>query len=132
MIRPMTDEWKPMETPDLQVVRSSAYDPNKSQVTEDRLATWLAEDMSSDIQSVPGIGSATAKKIAVDDDGVTTTHQLIGRFLTLKTPGATAQEHGDAFWFWLQSKKVNQYRSGIVQCIMEKVEIMMPALYQEG
>lgn len=30
-------------------------------------------------------------------------------------------EHCDKFWAFLQSKGVNSYRSGIVQCIAEKV-----------
>ena len=52
-----------------------------------------------------------------------------GRFLTLKSKGASSQEHCDAMWYWLQGKGVSAHRSGIVQCLVEKLEIMMPSLY---
>ena len=130
----MTDTWTPMDDTNTPIVRSApspreGYDANKSQIGDDRLANWLENELDPDIKSVPGIGPATAAKIAQGDDGVETTHQLLGRFLTLKAPEAGSQEHCDAFWYWLQAKGVNQYRSGIVQCIVERVEIMMPNLY---
>ena len=118
-----------MTTPSLR--SNEGYDPNKSQVNDHRLAEWLEAELSPDIQSVPGIGPQSAQKLAVGDDGVHPTYQLIGRFLTLKGANATSQEHCDALWFWLQAKGVHQYRSGIVQCLVEKLEIMMPELYQK-
>ena len=49
--------------------------------------------------------------------------------MTLKSKGASSQEHCDAMWYWLQGKGVSSHRSGIVQCLVEKLEIMMPSLY---
>lgn len=48
------------------------------------------------------------------------------RYLLLKGPDdkehkVSCVEHCDKFWAFLQSKGVNSYRSGIVQCIAEKV-----------
>ena len=42
----------------------------------------------------------------------------------------TSTTHCDAMWYWLQGKGVSSHRSGIVQCLVEKLEIMMPGLYQ--
>lgn len=130
----MMDKWTTMNDISTPIVRSCSegYDANKSQIGNDRLANWLQEDINPDLTSIPGIGPATAKKISEGDDGVTTTYQLMGRFLTLKTEKASSQEHCDALWYWLQGKGVNQYRSGIVQCIVEKMEIMLPNLYLSG
>ena len=40
------------------------FDVNRSQVSEDQLAKFLADDIREDITSVPGIGPAAAKKLA--------------------------------------------------------------------
>jgi len=64
-----------------------------------------ADEIREDITSVPGIGPAAAKALASDEGGepgVKTTYQLIGKFLVLREPGMTSQEHCDAFWYWLQ------------------------------
>ena len=98
----------------------------------DSLAKFLEDEIDEDITSVPGIGAAAAKKLKAGEDGVNTAYQLFGRFLTLKSAGCSAQEHCDAMWFWLQAKGVSSHRSGIVQCLAEKLEIMMPGLYQGG
>ena len=99
-------------------------------MSADSLAKFLEDEIDEDITTVPGVGAAAAKKLAAGDDGVATTYQLFGRFLTLKSKGASNSEHCDAMWFWLQGKGVSSHRSGIVQCLVEKVEIMMPGLYQ--
>jgi hypothetical protein len=38
-------------------------------------------------------------------------------------------QHCDAFWFWLKSKGITAYRSGIVMAIAEKVNTMLPGIY---
>ena len=105
----------------------SGFDPNKSRVSADKLAEFLSSPIVDDITSVPGIGPATAEKLK--EDNVETTVQLIGIFFTLKAPGMTQQEHVDAMWYYLQELGVNSFRSGIVQCIAEKANIMIPGIY---
>ena len=39
------------------------------------------------------------------------------------------REHCDAFWAWLRAKGLNAYRAGIVLCIAEKVNTMIPGIY---
>lgn len=105
----------------------SGFDINKSRVSDDKLSEFLASPVVTDITSVPGIGDATAEKLA--EDNIKSTHQLIGIFLTLKDPGMTQRQHCDAMWFYLQALDINSYRSGIVHCIAEKTNIMIPGIY---
>ena len=105
------------------------FDVNRSQVSEDQLAKFLAEDVHEDITSVPGIGPAAAKKLAEQVEGdspIQTTYQLIGKFLSLRGPGMSTQEHCDAFWNYLSLRGVNSHRSGIVHAIAEKTDLAFP------
>jgi hypothetical protein len=108
------------------------FDVNRSQVSADALAKFLAADLSENITTVPGIGPKAAQVLAVataEDSGVRTTFQLIGKFLCLRGPGMSTQEHCDAFWNYLKLKGVDSHRSGIVHAIAEKVNIMIPGIY---
>lgn len=106
------------------------YDANKSQVSTDSLAEFVEKELEQDINSVPGIGQATGDKLIAE--GIDTTYQLLGQFLSLKGSNMTSQEHCDKMWYWLKEIGVNTYRSGIIQCLSEKCEIMMPYLYQNN
>lgn len=97
------------------------------------LLTRIFLQIQQEIGSVPGIGPAAAKKLAEgteDDAPVETTYQLIGKFLSLRGAGMTSKEHCDAMWFWLQAKGVASHRAGIVHCIAEKTNLMMPGIYE--
>lgn len=50
---------------------------------------------------VPGIGPATVRVLKEHD--VTTTYQLIGKYLSLKGEGVEPVEHADRFYFWLKN-----------------------------
>jgi hypothetical protein len=106
------------------------YDPNRSQVTGDKLASFIENPLTDRLQDVPGIGPATDAALA--RIGLQTPHQLIGMFLTLKTPGLNAQQHADALWFALKRAGVRAHRSGIVQCVAERSEILFPNMYTGG
>ena len=77
-------------------------------------------------KAVPGIGEKTEEKL--NEVGIHTTYQLIGQFLMFKKmPDMTEQQIKDAFWFWLRdTAKINQYRSGIVYALSEKISILFP------
>jgi len=38
-------------------------------------------------------------------------------------------EHMEKFWHWLASKGISSHRSGIVRAIAEKLNSMMPGIY---
>ena len=106
---------------------------NKSRVSDSALAEFLAQPIDENIETVPGIGPKTAeilaKKASDDDTPIETTHQLIGKFLSLRGKGITSKEHCDAMWFYLQAKGINSFRAGIVHSIGERVNIMIPGIY---
>ena len=37
--------------------------------------------------------------------------------------------HMEKFWYWLQEKGISSHRSGIVRCIAEKMNGVMPGIY---
>jgi len=112
---------------DLSENQSPGYDPNKSQVSDQKLATFLEDELSEDLLTIPGIGQKTAVKL--QEEGIQTTYQLIGQFLTFKGAGESSQAHCDKMWHWFREIGINQYRSGIIYCLVEKCEILMPGLY---
>lgn len=107
------------------------FDPNRSQVQDDKLAEFLTAPVSEDLTTVPGIGPGAAGKLASGegDDKIETTHQLIGKFLAFRSPGVTCAEQCDAMWYYLQAQGIAAHRAGIVLCIAEKVNIMIPGTY---
>ncbi|KAE8908991.1 hypothetical protein PF005_g6168 [Phytophthora fragariae] len=118
---------------------ADGYDPQKSRVAEDTLADFLRAPLTGDLTEVPGIGKAAVTKLGDAKEGeeaVDNTFQLIGKFLMLKANSddnddgvITCAQHCDAFWFWLKSKGITAYRSGIVMAIAEKVNTMLPGIY---
>jgi hypothetical protein len=41
----------------------------------------------------------------------------------------TTREHMEKVWYWLQEKGISSHRSGIVRCLAEKLNSMMPGIY---
>ena len=115
----------------------AGYDRERSQVSDDKLSEWLGADLTECIMSVPGIGPSAATALSLDvtnecgevsDPGITTTFQLLGKFLHLRQAGMTTQAHCDAMWHWLKSRGVATYRAGIVHCLLEKALVMVPSI----
>ena len=52
---------------------------------ESKIASFIGGDLDNDLSTVPGVGPATVK--ALGKAGVTTTRQLIGKFLMLTKDG---------------------------------------------
>uniref|UniRef100_A0A7S2V4V0 Uncharacterized protein n=1 Tax=Fibrocapsa japonica TaxID=94617 RepID=A0A7S2V4V0_9STRA len=115
---------------------AEGYDPKRSSISEDALATFLRNPITGDITQVPGIGKAAAAALASadDDEPITNSFQLIGKFLLMKGPDTEEGEvdcvmHCNKFWYYLKSKGVNSHRSGIVHAIAEKINTMIPGIY---
>ena len=56
------------------------------------------------------------------------------KFLILKGPDSEdekvgSQMHMEKFWYWLQDKGITSHRSAIVKSIAEKMNNMMPGIY---
>jgi len=72
----------------------------------------------------------SANLLNLRDQAITSTYQLIGKFLTFKGKGVDSQTQCNAMWFWLQGRGVNSFRAGIVHCIAERCNLMMPGIYE--
>ena len=107
---------------------SQGFDPNRSRVSDTQLAEFLAGEIVEDIQSVPGIGPKAAQRLAEEVEGdqpIQTTHQLIGKFLSLRGPGMNQHQHCDAMWYYLKvcfykvdiSCIINNFMSSFVKWI---------------
>lgn len=119
------------------------YDPKRSALKDDRLIDFIRAPITGDLLEVPGIGDAAVEAMAKMEGNdpstcVTTTFQLIGKFISLKGTDSSGdmidvKEHTDRFWFWLKdNKKINACRGMIVRAIAEKVNSMMPGMYDES
>ena len=76
---PVPDSFTP--SPPRHPKAESGYDPRRSRVSEDTLNDFLRGKISGDLQEVPGIGPAAAKRLCEgdEDNQVTNTFQLIGK-----------------------------------------------------
>jgi hypothetical protein len=118
--------------------QAEGYDPKRSKVSDDTLNDFLRAPLSGLLSEVPGIGPATIKKLAdselAEDEKITNTFQLIGKFMMLKGPDAEGSkvesfEHMEKFWYFLQNRGISSHRGAIVRSIAEKMNTMMPGIY---
>lgn len=80
------------------------------------------------LYQVPGIGDATVKLLKEND--ITTTYQLIAKYLSCKDEGVGPVEHADRFYYWLQSIGTpGGFRAGIVHSIAEKMNVTFVGIY---
>jgi len=83
------------------------------------------------LNEVPGIGGATIEKLKAA--GVTTTYQLLGKYLMLKDAGVGPVEHADRFYYWLVSVGTPAgFRAGVVKSIAEKLNVTFVGLYDNS
>lgn len=108
----------------------SGFDLNRSRISLDTLAEFLSSPIIKDLSMVPGVGPATIERLATD--GITTTHQLLGAYLKICDKDFNSKQRTDAFWYYLQALKVSGgTRSTIVHAIAERINIMIPGIYEE-
>mmetsp|Transcript_50086 Transcript_50086/g.55944 ORF Transcript_50086/g.55944 Transcript_50086/m.55944 type:complete len:131 (+) Transcript_50086:79-471(+) len=117
---------------------SDGYDPTKSRVSGDTMENWKTTPTIADLSSVPGLGPAGIKKLAdceLDEDKITNTYQLFGKFLMLKGPGndggieIDSHEHTEKFWYWLKNRGITAHRSAIVLAIATKSSTFFQGMY---
>lgn len=87
--------------------------------------------MTGDLNEVPGIGfdSNQSRLAAGDDDCITTTFQLLGKFMILRSKGTDSITNAQLFNQYLHSKGITSHRNSIVQAVAEKVNMMIPGSY---
>jgi len=66
------------------------------------------------------------------EHGIHTTHQLLGKFLSLRGPGITMKAHIDAFYEFLREVGLGAYMSSITKAVAEKVNTWIPSTYDEA
>jgi hypothetical protein len=98
---------------------------------------WRTAQITGDLSEVPGIGPAAIKKLQEsddDDDKITNTYQLFGKFLMLKGPDSEgheveAFEHTQKFWHFLKNRGISSHRSAVVKAIAEKCATYFSNVY---
>ena len=103
------------------------------------MENWKTTPTDPDLKTVPGVGPATIRKLAeadIEEDRITNTYQLFGKFFMLKGPGHTegeieidSFEHMERFWHWLKNRGISSHRSAIVRAIAEKSATFFPLIY---
>ena len=109
--------------------KSEGYDPKRSTINDDKLAEFIRAPITGDLKEIPGLGPKGIEKLADGDEPITTTYQLIGKYLMLKDDTTDSVEHCDKFWYWLKAKGIDSHRSGLVNALAEKVNIFLPGTY---
>ena len=101
------------------------FNINKSNLSQGQLLKWIVDPLTDDLACIPGIGPATQGKLAAD--GITTTFQLIGKFLSGCNKDASTADVCDTFWAYLESVDAPPgYRSGVTHALLEKVSVLVP------
>lgn len=104
------------------------FHPENSRVAADKLADFVRDQLDPEITSIPGIGPAAASIFA--DAGITTSYQLVGKFLSMKDSDIGPIEHVERFYQWLCALKISGgHRAGTVHALAEKLNIWFPGLY---
>jgi len=102
------------------------------------METWKTTPTVPELSSVPGLGEAGIAKLAnceMEDDRITNTYQLFGKFLMMKGPGdgdeieIPSTEHTEKFWYWLKNRGIHAHRSAIVRAIAEKSSTFFQGIY---
>lgn len=96
-------------------------------ISNSKFDKFCHEPLDDDVLSVPGLGVIAARNLKAD--GICCTTQLIGKFLTLKRPDCSIEEHVDLFYQYLLSVRVGGLAPIITICIAEKANMMIPGIF---
>ena len=106
---------------------TNCYDPRRSNFNPDALAAFIRAPVVKDLMSVPGIGPKNKETFQKNE--IFTTHQLMGKFLSLSEEETDCVELCDKFYFWMQLIGVHSHRGAIVSALGEKLAIIVPDIY---
>jgi hypothetical protein len=108
---------------------------NETKVSIDKkIHVWLGGDVDGKLKQVPGIHDAEVEKLAADNveesECITSTHQLIGKYLMLYEPDKmTSTDLNKKFSHFLQERGITLHRPHIVRAISEKVASFFPGFH---
>ena len=108
----------------------SEFNPNKgSKVSDDALQQFTFNNLSGDLSEIPGVGPSTV--VIFKNADITTTFQLIGKFLSFKGEGVDSIEHCDAFFNYIKGglKVPPANCPKIVHCIASLMNLKFDGLY---
>jgi regulator of replication initiation timing len=113
------------------------YDPRESKtysIEYLQKEAWKYNDVNRDLKQVPGIDAAAVDKLGADDveenERITNTHQLIGKYLMLKGGEVTFSELNHKFGHFLDGKGItSSHRNAIVCAISDKVSSFFPGFH---
>jgi len=104
------------------------YHPENSKVSENALSEFVRAPLSGNILDVPGIGPSTAELLKAE--GIATSFQLIGKFLSFKDENVDSLLHCETFYQWLcELNTPKGFRAGLVHALAEKTNIVFPGVY---
>ena len=104
------------------------YHPGKPRVGPGPLGDFIRSPITGRLEEVPGVGLLTIK--IFNENGIFTTFQLIGKYLSFKASDVEPIEHADRFYNWLTSLNTPRgHRAGIVHSIAEKMNVSFPGIY---
>jgi hypothetical protein len=101
-----------------------------SKLKDNTLAQFVSSPVQDDLSYVPGLGGSGKIAESLRRNGITSTYQLIGKFLELRGPDMTSVENCNRFAEWLTLKGASgNSRNYIVRSIAEKCSSIMPGIF---
>jgi hypothetical protein len=101
---------------------------SKSTISVKTQVRFIRKTLCGDfkIDNIPNIGPKTIEKLRAI--GITTSFQLMAKFLSLKGEGVSPREHCDLFLAWLAEVGINGNRNNIVVAVSEKCSVLFTGL----
>lgn len=113
--------------PEQNMSDTNCFDPRRSNFNPDALAAFIRAPIIKELRSIPGVGPKN--KEILQNNGIFTTHQFMGKFLSLSEEETDCVELCDKFYFWLQLIGVHSHRGAIITALGEKLAIIVPGIY---
>jgi hypothetical protein len=102
-----------------------------SSISSKTQAAFIRKEFCGDLlqDNIPGIKEVAIETLRIA--GITTTFQLIAKFLSLKGIGVSPREHCKLFFAWLKSIGINSNRKNILMAIADKCSVLFSGLSGE-
>ena len=105
---------------------STPFNGRITRMSDERCDEWLRQDLTGDLlgDRVPCLGAANAAALSRGPANITTTYQLMGKYLSLRGEDTTQLQQLDAFKGWLEGAGVRVHESEtIVAAVGAKMNV---------